>query len=116
MTRLAQRPAASRLHVHRHDRTEADEFAVARIDPIGVERLCALVEPSEHFRRVVVRELDSMRVAIDKLESGGEGHAQHANGSVRLIEPFVYTPAEVGEQYGAARPAPSADPQARRAS
>ena len=76
MTRLAdQRPATGRLDVHRHDRTHADEFAVARVDPIGVKRLCAITEPFEHFRRVVVREFDPVRVAVDELDSDSEGHA-----------------------------------------
>ena len=76
MTRLADlRSAAGGLDVHRHDRAHADQLTIARIDPFGVERFCAVVEPAENFRRVVVREFDPVRVAVDERDSDCEGHA-----------------------------------------
>ena len=80
MTRLADlRSAAAGLDVHRHDRAHADQLTIARLDPIGVERFCAVPEPSENFRWVIVREFDPVRVAVDELGSDCEGHASEAS-------------------------------------
>ena len=86
MTRLGnQRSTAGGLDVHRHDRTHADQFAVARVDPIGVERFCTIAKPPEHFRRVVVREFDPVRVAVDELDSDCERHASEASRTPRRL-------------------------------
>jgi excisionase family DNA binding protein len=80
MARLADlRSAAGGLDVHRHDRAHADQLALARVDPFGVERFCAVAEASENFRWVVVREFDPVRVAVDELDSDREGHASEAS-------------------------------------
>ena len=80
MRRLADLwPATAGLNVHRHHRAHADELAIACVDPVGVERFCAVVEPSENFHRVVVRKFDPVRVAVDEFDSDCEGHASEAS-------------------------------------
>jgi excisionase family DNA binding protein len=115
MARLADlRSAAGGLDVHRHDRAHADQLALARVDPFGVERFCAVAEASENFRWVVVREFDPVRVAVDELDSDREGHAPEANRSARrlcrsarlrwgalLVESLGQAPAVIAEEHGA---------------
>ena len=79
------RPAASGFDVQRNDRAHAYQLTVRGVDPLGVERFCAIVQPSENFHRVVVRDFDPVRVAVDELDPDREGHAREGNRSARRL-------------------------------
>jgi hypothetical protein len=108
------RPAAGGLDVQRNDRAHAYQLTIGRVDPFGVERFCALVEPSDNFRGIVVRNFNAVRVAVDELDSDREGHAPEANRSARrlcrsarlrwgalLVESLGQAPAVIAEEHGA---------------